>query len=155
MLKSLATFSIPIMLGSLATFYMTSIDKYLLRQLSGLASVGVYTLGYKFAFMLTGLVNMPFCPTWEPMRYRLMSTPDAQQQFTRVLRLYTVALSTVALCLAMFSEDVLEIMSKPDFWVAADVAPWIILATCSTAGPTTRILESWSRARLIISPWRQ
>jgi len=128
MLKSLATFSIPIMLGSLATFYMTSVDKYLLRQLSGLASVGVYTLGYKFAVALTGLVAMPFLSAWEPMRYRLMSTPDAQQQYTRVLRLYTVALSTVALCLAMFSEDVLKIMSKPDFWVAADVAPWIILA---------------------------
>jgi O-antigen/teichoic acid export membrane protein len=128
MLKSLAAFSIPIMLGSLATFYMTSIDKYLLRHLSGLASVGVYTLGYKFAMVLTGLVAMPFLSAWEPMRYKLLAAPDAQQQFARVLRLYTVVLSAVWLCLAMFSEDVLKIMSKPDFWAAAEVTPWIVLA---------------------------
>ena len=128
MLKSLATFSIPIMLGSLATFYMTSVDKYLLRHLSGLASVGVYTLGYKFAIVLTGLVAMPFLSAWEPMRYRLLSTPGAQQQFERVMRLYTVVLSAAWLCLAMFSEDVLKLMSKPDFWAAAEVTPWIVLA---------------------------
>jgi O-antigen/teichoic acid export membrane protein len=127
-MKSLAGFSFPIMLGNIATFYMTSIDKYLLSKLAGLASVGVYALGYKFAMIITGLVAMPFLSAWDPMRYKILNEHNVREQYARVLRLYTVALTFSWLCLAMFSEDVLRIMSTKDFWSAADVATWMLMA---------------------------
>ena len=50
--KELIKFSIPMILTSLITFYITFGDRFFLRYFNGLSEVGIYSLGYKFGFLL-------------------------------------------------------------------------------------------------------
>jgi len=126
--KSLAVFSFPLMLGTMATFYMTSIDKYSLSHFSSLSSVGLYSLAYKFGFLLTAGIGMPFLAVWEPMRFKIYQDVNARRQFDNVLRIYTLILAFAWLGISLLSKEVLKIMSSPEFWGAATLVPWMVMA---------------------------
>jgi O-antigen/teichoic acid export membrane protein len=127
-MKMLATFSFPLLLGSMASFYMTSVDKYLLKHFSDLANVGLYSLAYKFGFLITAGIGMPFVSVWEPMRFSIYKEEGAQQQFANVFRLYTLVLAFVWLGISMFAEELLKIMSAHEFWTASSIVPWMVMA---------------------------
>ena len=60
MSAKLVRFSVPLMLASVGSFYLTFGDRYYLRLYGDLADVGIYALGYKFGFMLIILIWDPF-----------------------------------------------------------------------------------------------
>lgn len=126
--KSLVSFSFPLMLAAVGMFYISSVDRYLLRVFEDLSAVGIYSLAYKFGFILIAIVAAPFMAVWEPMRYRIYREGQPVSNFNDVLRFYTMFLSVAWLGLSMFAEDLLVVMSDPEFWGAAQVVPWVVMA---------------------------
>lgn len=126
--QEMAVFSLPLVIAMMAMFGMTSVDKYLLREFSGLESVGVYALAYKFGYLLTGILGTPFNAVWEPLRYKVYQAVDGRDQFSDVFRIYFILLSVGWLGLSMFAEDAIVVMSAQEFWPAARVVPFIVMA---------------------------
>src|SRR5690606_19431907 len=110
--REITAFSLPLVLTSLISFYMTFGDRYFLRVLSGgLDEVGVYSLGYRFGFLLSFLVGEPFFAIWISEKYIAAQQPDAQRPFRLSFLLLSAALIWVTVGISVYVHDVLRLMS--------------------------------------------
>lgn len=128
-IKRLTQFSFPLMLAGLGAFYLTFGDRYFLRVFSGLDEVGIYALGYKFGFMLLQFTWVPFQNIWDTQRYEIYkNNANSKDQFQNTFMVISIFMILVAVCIAVFVEDVLIIMSAEEFHAAYKVVPLILLA---------------------------
>ena len=128
MSAKLVRFSVPLMLASVGSFYLTFGDRYYLRLYGDLADVGIYALGYKFGFMLTVLIWDPFEKMWASQRYEVHKRPDARNIFQRTFVFVSILMLSAALGISLFVKDLLYIMSDPAFHEAHAIVPIILVA---------------------------
>ncbi len=126
--KSIIVFSLPMAVSTLGSFYLTFGDRYFLRLYSDLAEVGIYTLGYKFGFILTMLAWEPFSRVWDIEKYNVYKLKNAIEEYQKIFLIYNIFLISVALAIALFVEDLLRVMSDPNFWPAHEIVPIILMA---------------------------
>lgn len=135
-LRRLVRFGYPVVFWSLGTFVLTFADRYFLKQYGSTADVGLYALGYKFAFILGVLVMQPFMLVWQPQRFDLARREDAPRLFGRVFFQFNVALVIVALGIVLLAKDTIRIMADQAFWPSYAVVPVLIVA---------QVLVAWTR----------
>jgi O-antigen/teichoic acid export membrane protein len=135
MAKELIKFGYPIIVSSLAAFIITFSDRFFIKTFNSLSEVGVYSVGYKFGFLLTVIAAQPIFRIWEPQRFEIARRPDAQNVNRRVFQMLNFSLIAVGLGIALFCHDLLCIMSSHDFWNAYKIVPIILLAY---------IVQSWT-----------
>jgi len=126
--KDLVTFSYPMILASLISFYVTFGDRYFLNLYGTLTDVGIYALGYKFGFLLTFIGIGPFLSIWDSERYHILNEPNAKCTFQNVFVLFTVFILLIAVGISIFSKNILMVMANPEFWEAARIVPVVVLA---------------------------
>lgn len=126
--RHLVSFSFPLMLTSMITFYITFGDRYFLKHYMGLEEVGVYSLAYKFGFLLVFLVGSPFSAVWDIEKYEIAKKYNSQVVFKKVLINYSAIVVFVCIVISLFIKDVLQVMAAPSFWKAADIVPVILAA---------------------------
>jgi O-antigen/teichoic acid export membrane protein len=126
--RHMTSFSIPLIVTSMISFYMTFGDRYFLRVFGGgLAEVGVYSLGYRFGFLLSFIVGDPFFGIWNSEKYVTAKQPDAQARFHAAFLFLTVALVFVMTGISVFVRDFLRIMTGPEFWGAFLIVPLVMV----------------------------
>ena len=126
--KRLFSFSLPLVISSLASFYVVFGDRFFLRRSWGLAAVGLYGLAYRFGFSFWGLTYEPFKRAWDGQKYEIQSQPDAKPTFQLVFSLISKALLLGALCVSLFIKDFLHIFVGPEYQSAAVLVPLIMAA---------------------------
>lgn len=72
-LKSMLRFSLPLILGSLAFWGLTAIDKVFLRTLTDFDELGVYSVSVSFA-AAASILQSVFSVVWAPMVYKWASS---------------------------------------------------------------------------------
>ncbi len=125
----------PIVFSNLGMFIMTFSDRYFLKAYTDLATVGIYSLGYKLGFVLVTLAVSPVFAVWEPKRFEIVGRGDFQEVNRIVFFFFSFLLTTTALAIALFSRDLFRIMSAPEFLEAYRIVPYILIAY---------IFNSWS-----------
>ena len=60
MVSKVLKFSIPLIPASLGMFILHFSDRYFVKHFCSLSDVGIYSLGYKFGFILSVIVIHPF-----------------------------------------------------------------------------------------------
>lgn len=126
--RELALFGYPLVFWSVANFILVFSDRYFLNFFMGAAAVGIYSLAYKFAFVLSSFGSAPFRLVWEPQRFEIAKRADAQEIYRRVFLYLNITLGMVALGIALFAGDVLRIMADPEFLPARRVVPLVVCA---------------------------
>jgi O-antigen/teichoic acid export membrane protein len=126
--KQMTIFSLPMVLTSLISFYITFGDRYFLRAWAGLEEVGLYALGYKFGFLLAFIIAGPFSNIWDAEKYRVYDLPDARSIFQQTFLGFSAVLLVAVTAISLFIEDLLKIMSAPAFWSAYQVVPLVLIA---------------------------
>ncbi len=84
-LKNLLRFGLPLILGGLAFWGLTAIDKVFLRVLSNYEELGVYSVAVSFAAAATILQSV-FSTIWAPIVYKWASKGEGLQNIQRVTR---------------------------------------------------------------------
>jgi len=125
---SLVSFSFPMKMATIGSFYLTFGDRYLLNIFTDLSQVGIYSLGYKFGFIFTLVVWTPFEKMWDAEKYAIRNRPDAKHIYQKVFVYISVVMIFVGLVMALFTKDLLTIMSDPAFLAAYKIVPIIIVA---------------------------
>lgn len=133
--QKIAVFSYPIILAGIGSFYLTFGDRYFIRLFSGLHEVGLYSLGYKFGFVLVMLSWDPFNKIWDSIKYEIRSRENSTQIYQRLFIYISFVMIFVALLISLFVKELLIIMSDPVFWEAYKVVPLIMVAY---------LFQSWS-----------
>ena len=130
------SFSLPMKIATVGAFFLTFGDRYILNIYTDLSQVGIYSLGYKFAFIFTIISWDTFEKMWDAEKYLVNKKPDAKAIYQKVFLYMNIILFTVGLGFSLFVKDLLKIMSAPEFWPAYKVVPVIIMAS---------IIQSWGR----------
>lgn len=126
----LRRFGVPIQIAMLGNFLLTFGDRFFIDRFSGLAAVGLYSLGYQFGFIMDQIGCMPYMRAWIPRRFAAVTLPRAERDAANVQGfLYlNLVLITVATGIAVFVHPLLRIMSAPAFWSASSFVPIILAA---------------------------
>lgn len=127
-IKLLFGFSIPIIFSTLGAFYITFGDRYFLRHFSDLAEVGIYSLGYKFGFILMQFTWEPFSKVWDTQRYEIHKEGNTSNQYATTFMYCNLVIILVGVGMAFFVKDALKVISAESFWRAHEVVPPILLA---------------------------
>lgn len=126
--RLLVNFGKSVVPWSLATFVLVFSDRFFLNYYADVSTVGIYSLAYKFAFLLGGLAYVPFENVWTAQRFEIAKQPDAEEVYARAFRYMNVVLGGVALILCLYIRDVLAVMSDRAFFSAYRLVPLLIAA---------------------------
>ena len=132
----LVNFSLPLMMASLLSFYLVFGDRYFLRVFASLDDVGIYSLGYKFGFLLMFFTWQPFANIWDTQKYEVYRQDNARQAYQKIFFVISFAMILFSLGVSVFIKDLLRIMSDPAFVSAYKVVP-VILAAYMVQGWTS------------------
>jgi O-antigen/teichoic acid export membrane protein len=134
--KKMFSFSLPLKLASIGSFYLAFGDRYFLNVYSDLSQVGIYALGYKFGFIFTMISWTPFEKMWDAEKYTIHEKPNAKAIYQKIFLYISSILILLGLCISLFTKDLLKIMADPAFLSAYEIVPIIILAY---------IFQAWTR----------
>jgi O-antigen/teichoic acid export membrane protein len=127
-LKKILEFSIPLIPAQLGLFVVAFSDRLFLSHLADLRSVGLYSLGYKFAFMISLLMVQPFMRIWQQEMYEVKKRPDAPQIFGSIYTYVVGAILVAGTVMTIFIKDVVAIMASSEYLEAWKVVPIIAFA---------------------------
>lgn len=116
--KKSISFSWPLMVSSLALYLTTFADRFFIKHYEGNSELGLYSLAYKFGFIMVAFAWAPFLQYWEARRYQIVSQPDAKPLFQNVFRWTQAFVIFVSLGISVFAQDLLRVMAAPEFHAA-------------------------------------
>jgi O-antigen/teichoic acid export membrane protein len=128
LLRQMMGFGLPLIFSNMALFTLNFADRFYLKHFQSLDAVGIYAVGYKFAFMLNYLIVQPFFVMWQGRMYEIHKQPDHASIFGQIFMLYSTLLMYAGLALAVFSTEIVGVMVAPSFSASAGVIPVVTLA---------------------------
>lgn len=126
--QQMLRFGISIVVWSLASFVLVFSDRFFLNYYTDTSTVGIYSLAYKFAFLVSVLAYTPFETIWTAQRFEIAKQPDAQEVYARVFLYMNVLLGIVSVVVCLYIKDFLSVMSDPAFLPAYRLVPLLTAA---------------------------
>ena len=125
---SILRFSIPLIPTELGMFAFGLSDRIFLSHFADLRSVGLYSLGSKFAFMISLLLIQPLMQTWQQEMYEVKRRVDAPCVFGNVFTCLVGLIAVSGVVLSICIKEVILLMADPQYLQAWRVVPVIALA---------------------------
>lgn len=127
-LLRLLRFGAPLTPAWVAAFIMNFSDRFFLQHARGLSEVGIYSVGYKFGFIVCLLIVQPFIMIWEPKSYQIAAKGDHDEVFSKIFIVYSTLLIFLALLISVPIREVFEIMVDKKFLPGYGLVPLIAFA---------------------------
>ena len=131
LLSPMLKFGLPFIPNALSASLMHRVDRYLLQELTSLADVGLYGVGFRFPFMLNFLMLSSFGRIWYASgMYDVAKQENYQQTHAKIA---TYFVSTYIICqymLAVMAPTIIRVLAAPDYFEAWKVLQVIALACC-------------------------
>jgi len=126
--KSMVSYGMPLMFGSIINQVMSLSDRYFIQFMVGSTELGLYSLGCRFGMIVNALIVAPFMLAWGPFFWAVHQEPNAMETYARVTTYYLLIAGGVALIVAVLGKEAIQIMATPEFYPAHRVVPLISLA---------------------------
>lgn len=121
-------FGLPLVPHLVFGWILAVADRLFLERMVSLDEVGLYSLGYQIAMIISLLVNA-INSAWSPIFYdTAKSHANAPAMVARVCTLYTAGVSLAAAGLILAAPDLLHLMATPAYFGAAPVVPVVAVA---------------------------
>ena len=133
--RDLVRYGVPLMATQIATFLATFGDRYFLQQSADVTEVGVYSLAYRFGFLVAIIGYVPFSSVWEPARFDIARRADRDDVYARAFVLMNVLLVATTVGIVLFGGEVIRIMASPAFFSAGELIPILVVAY---------VVQSWT-----------
>ena len=132
-LKGMLRFGMPLILGGLAFWGLTAVDKIFLRSMSGFRELGIYSVAVSFAGAASILQSV-FSTVWAPTVYKWASTGQGLENVNRVTR-YILALVILGFSLAGLFGGLITLFLPPEYagvqWILVSCIAYPLLYTLS------------------------
>lgn len=127
--RKLLAYGFPVVAANLGSFVLHYSDRYFLRAYDSLATVGLYSLSYKFAMLMSLFIATPFALIWAPKAFEVEKREGerARPILRRILSYYNVALVSAGLGISLFAGDVIRVMASAEFHAADRTIPLLCL----------------------------
>jgi O-antigen/teichoic acid export membrane protein len=123
-------FGLPKVPGGLSFLVLSASDRYFLEHYSTATELGLYSVGYRLATLLSDFAIQPFMQTWPSMYFPLAkdSKDEGKEVLGRFLTYFMVVVGFMALGICVFVKPLLHVMADPQFHGAERVVPLVVLA---------------------------
>ncbi len=118
----------PLWVAGFAALYTGSASQYYIKLFGSLDEVGLYTLGARFAVILSVLIWMPFGQYWQTERFNYYHRGNAIPIFQTVFKFISTIMVLAALGICVFATPVVRVMATPAFYEATKVIPFLTFA---------------------------
>jgi O-antigen/teichoic acid export membrane protein len=114
-LLEMLRFGSPLILTWIAAYVLNYSDRFFLQRFSDLTTVGLYSLAYKFGFMVSMLGVQPFLLIWEAQAYEIAKREDAQNVFAKIFTYWSTILIAVGFLLSLYIREIFAILVSQKF----------------------------------------
>lgn len=132
-LRSMLRFGLPLMLGGLAFWGLTAIDKVFLRAIASFEELGVYSVAVSFA-AAAGILQSVFSTIWAPTVYKWASAGTGLEKVNKVSR-YILALVVLGFVAAGLLSWVVALFLPANYiavqWIVVSCVGYPLLYTLS------------------------
>lgn len=110
-LKTLLKIGLPLVPNSLLLMLLTWADRYILNLYAGLVIVGIYTVGYRFAGLVSNFVINPFGQALSPVLFEQFakSKDEYKKTISRVFRYYWLIMSGIMIAYFVILREVYQL----------------------------------------------
>ncbi len=129
----LLKFGLPYLPSTLSVYFVDVIDRFILKQLTDVATVGLYSAGCKLG-MLMSLLIAAFRFAWHPFFLSTSKEPNAQVIFARIFTLFMLVCAVCLLSASLFIDELVRFkigaktLFGAEYWNSTSVVPAILLA---------------------------
>lgn len=121
--KALFAFGFPLVFSSIAHWFYTSMDRWMLAEMSDAEQLGLFSVAAKYATVISFLIAA-FAQAWIPFAIKLSrDDPEHPAFYARIFSLWFFLLAFVGLAIALYSREALALLTPPDYWPAATLLP--------------------------------
>lgn len=124
--KELLVFGLPLVPAGIALWVLEGLDRVVIERFWGVAEVGVYSLGYKYA-MLLQFPLLAFQAAWAPYLCSVAKQEGALQMISRILTFISASTMIFATLLYVVSHEVLPLIASQEFANAQRVIAPLLL----------------------------
>jgi O-antigen/teichoic acid export membrane protein len=126
-LKQLLKFSIPLVPASMLIFVSLYVDRYMINFLLDLESVGHYSIALRLA-SAASLVMVGFQMAITPLVYKHYNEPATPETLAVIFKYFLVFAVFFFLIYSLVAEELLILLTTPEFYLVANVIPLLVLA---------------------------
>jgi O-antigen/teichoic acid export membrane protein len=117
--REVILFGYPFIFAGLAYWIFGSMDRWMLGELSDNTQVGLYSIAFKFATILT-FINTAFGQAWSPFAVKIYSeNPDYRRIFSQIFSYLFFGLTFVGMLISIFGFEILYLTTPEAYWPAA------------------------------------
>src|SRR5262249_25937599 len=129
-LREMLAFGLPKVPGGLSFLVLSASDRYFLEHYSTATEVGLYSVGYRIATLISDFAIQPFIQTWPTMYFPLAkdSKDEGKEVLGRFLTYFLAAVGFMGLAICVFVKPLLKIMADAKFHDADRVVPLVVAA---------------------------
>lgn len=131
--REMVIYSAPLVPAAIGMFIIHFSDRFFLNHYSTLAELGIYSLAYKFGFLLAPLLIQPFGLVWGAKMFEIYRLKNSHEILTKIFRGYAFLIITALFLLSLFINEIMVIMTTPQYYSAAHLVPIIALAYALSA----------------------
>jgi O-antigen/teichoic acid export membrane protein len=125
-LKEMLSFSFPLMLASIAGFFITMTDRYTLKFINGLEQLGSYQFGFKISNSIKVIVVNSLNYAVQPLIYKLMNEPNNKRFYSKVLTYSGFAIMFLVVIISAFGKEIVMLLAqKKEYWNAYMIIPFL------------------------------
>lgn len=126
-LKTMLSFSIPLVPSSIAVFVSMYIDRLMINYYLSLEEVGLYGIGFRIASIST-LALIGFQMALTPLVYKHYKDLETPHQLATIFRTFLAIAIVIFLILALFADVALWILTTPAYYAASQVVVFLVPA---------------------------
>jgi len=125
-LREMLAFSYPLMLASIAGFFITMTDRYTLKFMKGLEQLGSYQFGFKVSNSIKIIVVNSLNYAVQPLIYKVMNEPDNKRFYSKLLTYSGFAIMILVIMISVFGKELVMLLAqKKEYWSAYLVIPFL------------------------------
>ena len=130
--RRLARFGLPFLPAGVFAMLMELADRYLLKIMTDMETVGIYSAGYKLGMLMLLLV-MGFNAGWHPFFLRQKDSRETRRMFARIASLFLALLGFAWVLMVLWIPRLLRLeigpvtIYGPEFWESGNIVPLIAL----------------------------
>ncbi len=130
-MKQMLLFGAPLIGAELIGAVLHNADRFLIRHYGLLSDVGIYSLGYKFPWMLNTVILQSFSFIWlGATLYEIANRPDGAYEYTRVTTYFMGIYIFAMFSLSVLSRSIVIVLADEKFFVAHEIIPLVAFGLC-------------------------
>ncbi|MFD2568090.1 lipopolysaccharide biosynthesis protein [Pseudotenacibaculum haliotis] len=119
-------FGIPVVFHLISQTVLSSFDQIIINQLVGEKETGIYSFAYQIG-LIQSIISMGILKAWTPIFYEKKKNKE-HKDIENLAKKYSVLIYILALCLMLFSYEIIYIMADEKFHSSQTLVPIIVLS---------------------------